>query len=119
MASDHGMTPEREAELAKAAIVATLRRIRAQTPHVVDPRAWARTHPWATLGLTAVFGLAAGKTLSSPSRIHRLRARITSRLRRRRAHGASQWLGWLLSLGQLFGLLERKHRGAPVHNGRE
>ena len=53
----------REAQEAKAAFHATLDQMRASLKDAADVRAWARRYPWATLGVAAVAGFVAAKTV--------------------------------------------------------
>jgi len=50
---------ERQAQLAQQAIARTLSEAASSAGKVVDPRKWAQTNPWMTLGATLVAGFAA------------------------------------------------------------
>jgi hypothetical protein len=49
---------------AKAAIGATLGELEREVGHAVDPRAWARAHPWISLAVAAAAGFAASELLA-------------------------------------------------------
>ncbi len=64
----HGATDplEREAELARAAISAKFRDLKASLENAADPRQWAREHPWAAVSIAAAAGFATAFALTRP-----------------------------------------------------
>jgi hypothetical protein len=54
---------EKQAHDAQAAISQVLQDIKAKLGQGVDPRAWAREHPWVTIGAAAVAGFTATAAL--------------------------------------------------------
>jgi hypothetical protein len=56
-----------ESEDAKAAMRATLRNAAKDIFHAVDPRIWAKAHPWKTVSIAAAAGFAAGTQIGKPS----------------------------------------------------
>jgi hypothetical protein len=52
---------------AKAAMRATLKDVKNEALHFVDPRGWAKTHPWKSVAAAAVTGFIAGEMLRRPA----------------------------------------------------
>jgi hypothetical protein len=57
---------DEQADNAHAAIGRILTEIKSDSAHVIDPRIWAKAHPWATVTAAAVAGFVAGDLLRRP-----------------------------------------------------
>lgn len=82
---------QREIDWARAQMTATTQRLREGAVRAADPQAWARKHPWATVGAAAAAGfLTAGAINKSrdAKREEQIIARYLRRLRRAGMDGA-------------------------------
>ncbi len=75
---------QQQADHAKAALAEALGALKHDLAHGGDPRAWVRSHPWATLAATAVAGFAA-TSVAVPSKEQQAIARL--RALERAIHG--------------------------------
>jgi hypothetical protein len=57
-----------QSEQAKAAMGAVLTHAKADALRAIDPRAWARSHPWKSIAAAAIAGFLAGDTIARPER---------------------------------------------------
>ncbi|MBL9080833.1 MAG: hypothetical protein JNK76_03455 [Planctomycetales bacterium] len=82
---------QREIDWARAQMTATTQRLREGAVQAADPQAWARKHPWATVGVAAAAGFVTAGAINKSRQAKReeqIIARYLRRLRRAGMDGA-------------------------------